>query len=358
MPKLPYPVLIGASMLAVAAIAVGPTAVRAQSTKDKVEDAAQSASDKTKGAMEKMGDKVQSTGDKLQEKADRAGEKIKGTVDSAIDKTGSAARSAGDKIEQKSEPATDKAKSLGREAKSEVSDSWLTAKTKIALFADERVKGRQVKVVTDKATVTLRGKVDSDEAKAAAESIASGIDGVKSVKNELQVVAPAERAAVDASDKDIKRAVEGRLAADRRVRKVDVRSDGGVVTLTGDVAGIEQSARASEMARDVRGVRAVKNDLTADQRQRETTGRTAAPAGQQHVKRAQQALKDSGIDPGPVDGIMGPQTAAALETYQRRENLTVTGRADAETLGRLGIGVGGPSDTTRPAPATKPPVKP
>jgi osmotically-inducible protein OsmY len=41
----------------------------------------------------------------------------------------------------------------------------------------------------------LRGKVDSDEAKNAAEEIAKGIDGVKSVKNELQVVATSKREA-------------------------------------------------------------------------------------------------------------------------------------------------------------------
>ena len=51
-----------------------------------------------------------------------------------------------------------------------------------------------------RAMVMIRGKVDSDAAKQAAEGIAKGIDGVKSVKNELQVVAPAKREAID--DKD------------------------------------------------------------------------------------------------------------------------------------------------------------
>ena len=146
-------------------------------------------------------------------------------------------------------------------AKSAVSDSWITSKTKIALFADERVKGSQVSVTTTKGMVYLRGKVDSAEAKSAAADVAKGIDGVHSVKNDLQVVAPAARKAVDASDKDIAKAVESRLSRDSQLKKVDVRTDAGVVTLSGSVPTITESAKASEMARAVPGVKAVKNEL-------------------------------------------------------------------------------------------------
>lgn len=52
-----------------------------------------------------------------------------------------------------------------------VNDSWLTAKTKIALAADSRVKGRQIEVETTEGQVMLRGKVNSDTAKSAAEGI-------------------------------------------------------------------------------------------------------------------------------------------------------------------------------------------
>ena len=330
-----YSVLVSASMLAVALLAAEQAIGSAQTIKDKIEDT------------------VQSTGDKMQEKADRAGDKIKGTVDNALATTADKARAAGDTIGQKTVQAGDKAKGLAREAKSEISDSWLTAKTKIALFADERVKGRQISVETGKGTVMLRGKVDSEEAKAAAESIATGIDGVQGVKNELQVVAPTERAAVDASDKDIQKAVEDRLAADPQLKRTDARSDSRVVTLTGEVPGIGHSARASEIARGVPGVRSVKNDLTVKQGRRESMGGQAAPTGyQRHVELMQQALKENGIEPGPVDGIMGPQTVAALKAYQEREKLAVTGRPDAETLGRLGVGVGG-ADDTRTAPQRK-----
>jgi hyperosmotically inducible protein len=161
--------------------------------------------------------------------------------------------------------AKEQAQTTTQEAKTMVTDSWVTSKTKISLFADERVKGTQVSVDTTKGVVHLRGKVDSAEAKSAAGDIAKGIDGVKSVKNDLQVVAPTARKAVDGNDKDIGKAVESRMSKDANLKKVDVRTDGGVVTLTGEVPSIMVAAKASEQARMVPGVKSVKNELTLRQ---------------------------------------------------------------------------------------------
>jgi hyperosmotically inducible protein len=168
--------------------------------------------------------------------------------------------------QSKMDEAKDKAKSMTQDAKTAASDTWITSKTKIALYADERVKGSQVSVDTMKdGVVHLRGKVDSAEAKAAAGEIAKNIEGVKSVQNDLQVVPPAARKAVSASDADIEKQVETRLSRDTQLKSVDVRIDAGVVTLTGEVPSITASARASEMARGVSGVKAVKNELTVRQ---------------------------------------------------------------------------------------------
>ena len=116
--------------------------------------------------------------------------------------------------------AKEQAQTTTQEAKTMVTDSWVTSKTKISLFADERVKGTQVSVDTTKGVVHLRGKVDSAEAKSAASDIAQGVEGVKSVKNDLQVVAPTARKAVDANDSDIAKAVVTRLSKDKQLKKV------------------------------------------------------------------------------------------------------------------------------------------
>ena len=237
--------------------------------------------------------------------------------------------------ESTTEKVERKAKSAAKDAKAGISDSWLTAKTKIALFADERVKGRQVSVETVNATVTLRGKIDSDEAKAAAASVAKAVEGVNSVKNDLQVVPPGDRKMTDASDKDITQQVEGRLAKDAQLKKVDVRADGGAVILTGAVPGIGASARASELAREVPGVRSVKNELTYDAARRE--GPRVSSPGSQEVMGMQQALKDKGFDPGPIDGTLGPRTTSALKEYQKSENVTITGKMDRDTAAKLGV---------------------
>ena len=235
-------------------------------------------------------------------------------------------------------------------AKTGISDSWVTAKTKLDLFADERVKGRQISVETVKGAVMLRGKVDSNEAKAAAASIAQAVDGAKSVRNDLQVVPPGDRPVVDASDTEITRQVEGRLSKDAQLKKVDVRTDGGKVILTGTVPSIGASARASELARDVAGTRAVKNELTYDPANRAISpaprsskgaavhaSKVGASGSHAQVMAFQQALKDKGFDPGPIDGTVGPRTTAAVRAYQKAENLTMTGEMNPDTAAKLGV---------------------
>ncbi|MCL5746070.1 MAG: peptidoglycan-binding protein [Acidobacteria bacterium] len=52
----------------------------------------------------------------------------------------------------------------------------------------------------------------------------------------------------------------------------------------------------------------------------------------------QKSLNDKGFDAGPVDGVLGTRTRAAIRQYQSSEKLTVNGRLDAETAGKLGVG--------------------
>ena len=152
--------------------------------------------------------------------------------------------------------------------KTPINDTWLTAKTKIALAADGRVKGRQVDVETTKGQVMLRGKVDSDSAKQAAEDITKRLDGVKTVKNDLEVVAPSTREAVEDKDDAITKRVKEHIAMDSNLSKagIAVQTNAGVVSLTGEVMDIMTSANASSAIRQVSGVKSVKNDLTVKEK--------------------------------------------------------------------------------------------
>lgn len=58
---------------------------------------------------------------------------------------------------------------------------------------------------------------------------------------------------------------------------------------------------------------------------------------QEKIKQVEQALKDSGHDPGVVDGVMDQQTREALISFQKRNNLPTTGQIDEQTAQRLGV---------------------
>ena len=59
----------------------------------------------------------------------------------------------------------------------------------------------------------------------------------------------------------------------------------------------------------------------------------------QTIRQAQEALKSKGRDPGPIDGVLGPRTLAAVSDYQKAEGLATTGLLDAKTMESLGIKV-------------------
>ena len=58
----------------------------------------------------------------------------------------------------------------------------------------------------------------------------------------------------------------------------------------------------------------------------------------QDIRNVQKSLTDKGFNAGPADGVLGSHTRAGIREYQKSENLPVTGRLDAETAGKLGVG--------------------
>lgn len=63
------------------------------------------------------------------------------------------------------------------------------------------------------------------------------------------------------------------------------------------------------------------------------------PAAQnENVKHVQEILHAKGFYKGNIDGIMGPHTRTAIREYQRAEKLPVTGRLDAKTASKMGVG--------------------
>ena len=89
---------------------------------------------------------------------------------------------------------TREAKEAGRKIGSGINDGWLWVKTKFDLAAADDLRDSTINVDVDNDVVTLTGTVASAEQKTRAEAIAKSVEGVKSVKNMLRVIAPAKPA--------------------------------------------------------------------------------------------------------------------------------------------------------------------
>lgn len=83
--------------------------------------------------------------------------------------------------------------SPSRTAGQTVDDASITAKVKSQLLASPEVSGLNVNVTTYEGQVQLSGYVNSSEQRQQAEQIARGVEGVKSVSNDLIVKAPAQQ---------------------------------------------------------------------------------------------------------------------------------------------------------------------
>ncbi len=72
--------------------------------------------------------------------------------------------------------------------------------------------------------------------------------------------------------------------------------------------------------------------------------------GDPTVKGVQETLKELNFYGGEVDGLFGPNTRVAIEAYQTKMGLTVTGTVDDSLLDQLGTGSVTPVVLPSPAP--------
>jgi len=166
-------------------------------------------------------------------------------------------------------------------------DAGITTNIKGKMAADETVKAVQVEVDTRNGVVTLSGDVESAAAKDRAVQIARGTDGVRDVIDQVRVaettatggvvdgdgVRMDDRAVQDGldagaavTDAAITSAVKARLLADPGVSglRIDVDTQGAVVTLNGTVDSRAMADRAVTLVRNTDGVTRVVDDLRVE----------------------------------------------------------------------------------------------
>ena len=91
--------------------------------------------------------------------------------------------------EEQARDEREKAKANKETVGQSLEDAWIHTKVVAKLITDSQTPERKINVDVVDGAVTLRGQVDTAEGKSEAERLAKNTDGVKSVKNELKVVA-------------------------------------------------------------------------------------------------------------------------------------------------------------------------
>lgn len=145
-----------------------------------------------------------------------------------------------------------------------IDDSAITTKVKSALLADADVKGLDIKVETNKGEVQLSGFVDNQTQMDRAISVARGVEGVKNVDNKMSLKTTTTTVGEKIDDGIITTKVKGALLAESGVDSGDIAvvTRDGEVQLSGFVKDQTQIDRATEVTREVEGVKNVINELS------------------------------------------------------------------------------------------------
>jgi osmotically-inducible protein OsmY len=129
------------------------------------------------------------------------------------------------------------------------------------------LKKDAIQVQSREGVVNLTGTVANQAHSSLAEDTVAGLPGVKSVDNKLEI--KGERAASD-SDAWIATKVKTSLLFHRNVSAIDteVSAKEGHVTLRGEAFSEAQKELTTEYAKDVEGVKDVRNKMTVAKEQR------------------------------------------------------------------------------------------
>jgi hyperosmotically inducible protein len=236
-------------------------------------------------------------------------------------------------------------RSAAARAGDRLADGWLTTRVQAKFFADDDIKARYITVTTRDGVVTLRGFVESEDARQEVLQIVRNTGGVEQVNDQLLIGqspregfepgddtvatsgpgnlpdAPAEPT-VDQDGLVISR-IQARYFLDPAIKRrhVDVSSASGVVTLRGQVASDNERAQALLLARTTDGVSRVEDSLTIDA----SLGQPAPPLG---------ASGNPVVQPAPAPVAPAPATPAPASPGARADVAPSTsGRAGGNTTG-------------------------
>ena len=147
-------------------------------------------------------------------------------------------------------------------------DSRIESSAKKSHVFINYLKGDDITIQSKDGAVTLTGTVSEESHKSLAQETVAGLPGVKSVDNRLEV--KGERPAEN-SDAWLTTKVKTMLLFHRNVSAMtEVNTKDGIVTLQGEATSQAQKDLTTEYAKDVEGVKDVKNEMAVTKTSKKT----------------------------------------------------------------------------------------
>jgi len=205
---------------------------------------------------------------------------------------------------------------LGVPAYASKTDDRIESSAKKSYNFKTYLKNDDIKVESKNGAVTLTGTVSSESHKSLAKETVADLPGVKSVDNRLTIKGEAPTANSDAW---LKEKVHTTLLFHQSVSYVETEVDvkDGVVTLRGIATSEAQKELTTEYAKDVDGVKDVKNEMTVSKTGKKTPQTTG------------EKMDDASITGQVKMALLFHRSTSALNTTvtTKRGVVTVGGKA-------------------------------
>lgn len=208
---------------------------------------------------------------------------------------------------------------IGAPARASEADDKIESAFKKSYVYRTYLEDDSIKVKAEEGVVTLTGTVANENNKTLAHETAAGLPGVTRVDNQLTTKA---QDAAENADTWMGRNVTLALLFHRNVSatRTSVEVKDGVVTLKGEASSEAQKQLTAEYARDIEGVKEVRNEMTV------------AAAPEMPERTAGQKLDDASVNALVKTALTTHRSTSALKTgvVTRDGEVTLTGIAGNE----------------------------
>jgi hyperosmotically inducible protein len=194
----------------------------------------------------------------------------------------------------------------GSAVRASETDDRIESSAKKSYVFKHYLSADSIKTESKNGAVTLTGTVAEESHIGLARDTVEGLPGVKSVDSQLTVKGqrPAEH-----SDTWVGLKVKTALLFHRNVRatKTDVNVKDGIVSLSGEASSLAQKELTTEYAKDVEGVKEVKNDMTV-------ANSTVNNSTVKPVETTGEKIDDASITAQVKMSLLSHRSTSALKT--------------------------------------------